>query len=288
MYFCRIQKSIYLTKKTIDIPHKKLALAFLLASSTLISPALNAADVSLTFGGHDYIVQDKSSHTFGANIGIIGDGVSDSGIVLNGSFTLFIDHDKDDLDPDRSPYWFKSDAQTIGKIYQLSQDVQLDWITRFDVKDNTVSSIERQIKVFGGLHAEYKTSDLKIGFNGTGGYYFLETDDDVPKGHGYESGDYKNEVMAYSVMADSEIKPVPKIKIYGRIQQWKDGSQWLENQYEIVLNYDSSQWLKDSTFSIGVEHTQYNLEPYQKVGFPTILPWDDDTLVRVYLTISWK
>lgn len=271
-----------------DISQKKRRLAFLLASSTLISPALNAADVSLTFGGHDYIVQDESTHTFGANIGIVGDGVSDSGIRLNGSLTLFIEHNNGDLDPDRSPHWFKADAQAIGKIYQLGQDIQLDWITRFDLKNNTASSIERQIKVFGGLRTEYNTSDLKIGVNATGGYYFLETDDDVPKERGYKTGDYKNEVIAYSVMADSEIKLAPKIKVYGRIQQCRDGSEWLENQYEFVLDYDSSQWLKDSTFSIGVEHTQYNLEPYQKVGLPTILPWDDDTLVRVYLTIPWK
>lgn len=271
------------------MPHKKkFRLAFLLAGLTLISTALNAANVSLTFGGHDYIVQDENSHTFGTNIGIIGEGVSDSGIRLNGSFTLFIDNDKDHLDPDHSPIWYKTDAQAIGEIYQPRQDVQLDWIIRFDGKCNTVSSVECEFKAFGGLRAEYKTSDLKIGLNATGGYYFLEIDDDVPKEYGYDRSDYKNDAMAYSVMADGEIKLAPKTKVYGRIQQWKDGSQWLENQYELVLNYDLSQWLKDSTFSIEAEHTKYNLEPYQKVGLPIILPWDNDTLIRVYLTISWK
>lgn len=271
------------------MPHKnKFGLAFLLAGLTLIPTASNAYNLSLTFGGHDYIVQDEHSHTFGANMGIIGDGVSDSGIILNGSFTLFIDHDKNHLDPDHIPIWYKTDAQAIEEIYQLSQNIKLNRIIRFDGECNTVSSVECKAKAFGGFRAEYKTSNLKIGLNGTGGYYYLEIDDDVPEEYGYKRSDIKNEAMAYSVMADGEIKLNQKTKVYGRIQQWKDADQWLENQYEFVLSYNSSQWFKDSTFSIEAEHTQYNLAPYQKVGLPKILPWDDDTLIRIYLTIFWK
>lgn len=255
---------------------------------TIINLDASASNKYLTYGAHDLIVSSESSHTFGVDIGIIGEGVTDSGVLLNGSFTMLLDDDKDKLDPDHVPIWFKTNAQAKKEIYQLSPTIGFDWLTRFDGSSNTVSAVEDQVKLFTGIGAEYETSDINLGLKALAGYYYLEIDDDVPRIYGYDRSNLQNNTGAYSLMVDTEIKLSPNIKAYARIQQWNNGIIWLENQHELLLSYDSNEWIKGSTLSIGEKHTQYNLAAYQKPGFAPILPWDNHTIVRAYITVPWK
>jgi len=262
-------------------------IVFLVVVFTVIVPTLKAADWLLTFGIHDFIVNQENSHSFGADIGlgIAGEAISESGIVLNGDFTVFFVHDRDKIDPDYDPIWYKTHIQIKRELYPKTTNIGADWLISFDGKLNTLSGVEKQSKLFAGIGTNYTTSAMMFELKTLAGYYFLEIDDDVPTVFGYNPGDFEHETTAYTFIADSEVKLNSKMKAYARIQQWRDTNQWLENQYELILSYDSTQWLHRSRLNISAEHTHYNLNPYQKVGFPPILPWNKDTLVRLYITV---
>jgi hypothetical protein len=260
--------------------------SFLLIALCSIPSLTNAADWSMTYGVHDFFVREKSSHTFGADLGILGEKITDSGTHLNGSFTAFLANDQDKLDPDYEPIWYKTDVQATGELYPLTSHTGFDWLVRFDGKINTPSGIEKQHKLFAGFDAHYTTSTINLSLKSLVGYYFLEIDDDVPLERGYATGDLQNKTIAYSVIADSKIKLNSKFNAYARIQQYRDNDQWLENQYELMINHDVAQWIQSSTLTLSAEHTQYNLDPYQKTGLTPILPWNCDTLVRLYLSVA--
>ena len=54
-------------------------------------------------GVHDFKVPDVDSHTYGVTGGVSVDKQTKSGTHLVGSVDLFLDRDKDDLDPDHIP-----------------------------------------------------------------------------------------------------------------------------------------------------------------------------------------
>lgn len=263
-----------------------MRLSFLFIALCCIPSLTNATDWSMTYGVHDFAVREKSSHTFGADLGILAEKMTDSGTHLNGSFTAFLANDQDELDPDYEPIWYKMDAQAMGELYPLTSHTGFNWLVRFDGTLNTPSGIEKQHKLFAGFDAHYTTSTINVSLKSLVGYYFLEIDDDVPLEKGYDTGDLQNKTTAYSVMADSKIKLNSKFGAYARIQQYRDNDQWLENQYELMINHDVTQWIQDSTLTLSTQHTQYNLDPYQKTGLTPILPWNSDTLVRLYLSVA--
>lgn len=261
--------------------------SLLLLPLSCIPSLINAIDWSMTYGVHDFFVREKSSHTFGADlgIGIIAEKTTDSGTHLNGSFTAFLANDQDKLDPDYEPIWYQMDVQAAGELYPLTSNSGFDWLIKFDGKVNTPSGIEQQLKLFGGFDAHYTTSAIKVSLKSLVGYYFLEIDDDVPRLHGYDTGDLQNKTTAYSIMADSKIKLNSKMNAYARIQQYRHDDQWLENQYELMINHDVMQWIQNSTLTLSAQHTKYNLATYQRTGLTPILPWNSDTLIRLYLSV---
>lgn len=263
-------------------------LTFLVVGLSMFHPAANAADWALMYGVHDTFVSDEDSHTVGADIGIALSALTDSGIMMDGSLTLFADYDHDELDPDYNPYWHKADAQIKGELYQLTPTVGLDWLARFDGKQNTVSAVEKQFKLFAGIGAQYEASAFSLGLKALGGYYNLEIDDDVPRSRGYPTNDLKHDTAAYTVLADGQLKLNTKTDGYIRLQQYRDNDQWLENQCELRVSYDSTEWIKGSTLYMSAEYTRYNLYPYQKAGLASVLPWDSDTLLRVYMKVPWR
>lgn len=245
-----------------------------------------------TMGIHDFIVEQENSHTFGANGNIIIEHTTASDIYLSAVLDMFIDIDRDKLDPDHIPMWFKSEYAALGELYRFSPELSLGWQVDLQGKRNTVSSVEKQAKLFPGLTANYHGQQTQAQLKAGAGYYFLEIDDDVPRTRGYDRGDFGNSEFAYTVMGSFGVDFTPKFNMNLAAQTWSDGDQWLENQYRLTLSYDTGYWEKGSQWLLYVEHTEYNLDPYAKVsvnspGYLPILPWDNDTLVRFSLVVPW-
>lgn len=275
--------------------------SLLLFALTALAPSANTAEWGLTFGGHDFIVPNintaafnygDDSHTFGVNAGVFADHLTESGILLKGNAEIFLDLDKDKLDSDHIPIWFKINFLADGALYHFSPEFTFHWLVDLRIKENTVSGIEKDMKQFLGVGVAYDNDIFHLALSGYGGFYFLEIDDDVPLQYGYERRDLGNATNAISIMLESSVKLSQLFKLYGSAQNWTDvdvESNWLQNQYIVKLCYDSGSWIDESSLNLKVEHTQYNLEPYYRPELGVaVLPWDSDTLLQAYISIPWE
>ena len=257
----------------------------------------HAKDRSIAFGVHNLIVHDslsdeKDSSTYGVGIEFYGNSTTKSGIEISHSLGIFIDHDRDKLDPDHIPVWFTFDIEARGKSHELSENIKLNWILDIYSKRNTVSSIEQQYLLFPGVGISSDTGKYTFGTKINAGYYFLEMDDDVPRIRGYKRGELINRTYACSIMVKAGISFSDAFDFNVEAQTWADKDVWLEHRYNLSLSYDSDAWLQDSIFKISIEHKRYNLDPYSLIdkddrGYVPILPWDNDTFIRAYFIISW-
>lgn len=147
----------------------------------------------MTMGGHDFIVDQADSHTFGAGVGFYVSNSAKSDIFLDIGF----------------------DAQSYTE-----------------------------------------------GATGSAGYYYFEIDDDVPETRGYGRNDLENKTSAASVQVYTRIDVSQNVELRLSAQQWHDGDSWLEG----------------SQFIVDIEHTKYNLDPYDNISknsldYQPILPW---------------
>ncbi len=75
------------------------------------------------------------------------------------------------------------------------------------------------------------------------------------------------------------------------MQEWRDGSEWLETEYGAELHLDTSRWLKakGSELILSAEVHDYNLDlyPHLEDGNLPVLGWNDDLLVRLSYRVPW-
>ncbi len=263
-------------------------------------PSVHAAEWGLSLGTHDMMVADidtpefnnGNSHTYGLNLGIFADQITESGILIQGNGEMFLDIDRDKLDPDHIPLWFKVRLLADGTLYSVNRLFGFHWLVDVRAKQNTVSGIENDMKQFIGVGLAYDNGTVNLALNGYGGFYYLEIDDDVPFTYGYERRDLGHGTDALSVMAEGTVALGKAFQLYGRLQTWSSvgvASDWLENEYIIELRYDSDAWISLSHLNLKIDHIQYNLEPYYRSDLGVlVLPWDNDTLIQAYMTIPWE
>ncbi|PIW61944.1 hypothetical protein [Shewanella sp. CG12_big_fil_rev_8_21_14_0_65_47_15] len=268
-----------------------VSLVFLLNLSTSVS-AEEQTQWHYSLGIHDFVVDEENSHTLGANMSLLIAHRTASNIQLLASLDVFLDVDVDDLDPDHIPIWFKSDYAAIGELYRFNPEFFFGWQVDLQGKRNTVSSVEKQLKLFPALTANYQDQRMQAQLKAGAGYYFMEIDDDVPRTRGYDRGDFGNDGLAYTAMGSFGVDITPQLHMSAAAQTWHDGDAWLEDQYRFDLTYQTNFWAEHSQWVLSVEHTQYNLDHYAKVDvnspeYLPILPWDNDTLVRLSLIVPW-
>ena len=213
--------------------------------AVLLAVAANpvfASNWTYTVGLHDTIVSDVDSHTFGINGTAHYERTVASGVRLIGEFELFVDRDKDHLDPDHIPVWWKLNFEATNRLAQVSPKASLEWLFEIRTKTNTVTSIERQLKAMPGIRLNYESGSFNASVKGSAGWHFQEIDDDVPKERGYTRDDIRNSTGAFSVMADASIAIGKSSRLYASAQQWHDGDTWLDNQYTASLQYDADRW----------------------------------------------
>ena len=265
-----------------------LVCAALCASGTLKAEEQTQWHYSL--GIHDFIVED--SHTPGVNASLLIEHRTQTDILLTAAIDIYFDIDTDKLDPDHIPVWFKSDYAASGELYRVNPEFSLGWQLDLQGKRNTVSSVEKQVKLFPELTANFGGQQLQAQLKAGAGYYYLEIDDDVPKTRGYDRSDFGNSEFAYTLMGQLGIDATAELHMQVAAQTWQDDDQWLERQYRFEMSYQTDFWYPSSQLVLSAEHTQYNLDHYAKVDvnsadYLPILPWDSDTLVRLSLVIPW-
>jgi hypothetical protein len=252
----------------------------LLSAATRVGADERPDEWKYWVGVHDFEVSDVDSSTYGGFGGASFDKQTKRGRHLFGSVDLFVDIDKDDLDPDHIPIRWDVHVGTDGTLWKGVR-TQVDWTANFDTRMNTVSSVEREMTALPAVVGRYAGGVLSSSLKAGAGWFFLEIDDDVPKTRGYDRSDFRNSTFGYSVAADVAIKLGACCKVDGQAQEWWDDSGWLQTQFGAALHVDASGWKKDSEFLLSADAYEYNLDVYQRPGEPTILPWDNDLLIRL-------
>jgi len=282
---------------------KKLLLA--LGLSTL---SLNAGEtiIGLGYGFHDMFVTDitpsslhsgGTSHTLGVNTNFFIDHKTTNDIHVGASAKIFFDHDKDHLDPDHIPIWFKFNVYGYGPLLTMTDSLSFQWHVDLRNKQNTTSGIEREIKNMYGIGFDYAPDSFHLALNAYTGFFYLEIDDDAPIQYSetqtkqYQRNDLGLGTSSISVKLESSWNMTENFTILGHVQNWSSigvGSGWLENEYVAEINYATDGWIKRSKLHLRATHTQYNIDVFYRedVGVP-VLPWDNDTLVRAYMSIAW-
>ena len=171
--------------------------------------------------------------------------------------------------------------------------MELKWHVDFRNKQNTASGIEREINNFYGLGLDFNNEKTHFAINGYGGFYYLEIDDDAPREYaGYDREDLDNGTSAVSILLEGSVKLSDKFTLAGSAQNWTSlgvGRSWLQHELMAEISYNSDSWVVNSTFHLSILYNQYNLDGYYRedLGKP-VLPWDNDTLIRAYLSVPLK
>jgi hypothetical protein len=196
-------------------------------------------------GVHDFSVSDVNSHTYGGFGGASFDKQTRRGWHLFGSADLFVDIDKDELDPDHIPIRWDVHFGTDGTWWKGDR-TQFGWTANFDTRMNTVSSVEREMTALPAIVGSYDGGIVRTSLKTGAGWFFLEIDDDVPKTRGYDRSDFRNSTLGYTVAADVTLKLGACCKVDGQAQEWWDDDGWLQIQYGAAFHIDAGGWKKDS------------------------------------------
>lgn len=260
----------------------RLLAAFALAGT---AGAGETADWRYSFGVHDFAVPDVDSHTYGLDAGASVDERTAAGRHLFGSLDLFVDHDKDDLDPDHIPIWWKVHVGSDGDFWKAAAKMHVGWTADINTRMNTVSSVEREITAFPALVAGYDGDVFRASLHAGAGWFFLEIDDDVPKTRGYDRSDFRNSTLAYELAADTALRIGASWAVSAQALEWWDSDEWLQTQYKAGLQVETG---RDTKFELSAEVNEYNLDVHNRAGALPILPWDDDLFIRVSVTKAWN
>ena len=263
------------------------ALALLAAHTTIAE----AAGWRYSLGVHDTYVGEEDSNTFGINASVLFQHTTASGTHLAGATEVFLDRDKDDLDPDHIPVWWRLHLSADSSLWQPTDALGVSWVASVNTKVNTVSSVEREIKAMPGLTLHYRSDPCKAALEGDAGWFFLEIDDDVAKERGYRRDDFRNSTFAGSVAGRLSMELGDSLLLSGRAQDWFDHDGWLENQYLVELRYRLGGTARGPELVLAYELTEYNLDHYTPSNpdgeVLPILPWDRDQFIKLAVEKHW-
>ena len=252
-----------------------------LAPLTLAAGAGEPAEWKYSLGVHDMAVPDVDSSTYGIGGHAEVDHMTAAGRHRFGSFDVYLDHDKDHLDPDHIPVWWETDLGIDGKFWNGSRKMFIGWAVNQETRMNTVSSIERQVHllpaVAGGFAGDSVQASLKAGI----GYDFLEVDDDAPRLRGYDRTNLRQTTSAGALAADTTIRIGASWQVFGHGEQWGDSDDWIQTQYVAGFRVATDRWAKGSQVSFSAEFNEYNLDRYSTPGLPAVLAWDDDLMFKL-------
>lgn len=246
----------------------------------------NPLKLEYSYGVHDFVVDEKF-HTLGVNAGIYMMHTGENGIHQLVSFEAFVDYDKEELDPDHIPVWFRADYELDKVLVEINEYFNIKGVYDFNWKMNTVSSIEQYLKAGVGLGFNYHTSPVSFGFKVLGGTYYLELDDDVPEENGYNRDDLTDDFQrAYAYVVSVDTRFSKNLSAGVEYGEWHNNEDWLERFFELKVKYDTVFLNKESSIQLSVESTTYNLASLERNNV-AILPWNDDMLIKLSVHIPF-
>jgi len=276
-------------------------------STTLLlvgsSSSLNAFEWGMTTGAQDFVVPNivddtpldgisaGDSHTFGVNVGVYLNHTNKLGINVLAKAEALVDYDKDELDPDHIPVWFKFLVDFDGPIIALNDHNTLKWYVLMDNKQNTVSCIEREIRSHYGVGYDFAMGGFTFDINAFLGFYYIELDDDTPVNRGYTRQQTDDGEASNLMQIEMSYNLQESLLFYATLKHYSanSGFEKLETDYNALVSY-KSDWLENgSSLNLSVEYSDYDFSRFYlpSVGLP-IVPFDNDMLIQAYLKIPFN
>ena len=233
--------------------------------------------------------QVEDSVTFGIGFGAKGNYTTAGGTRLELLATAIVEDDRDELDSDHIPVWFKSRFRAEKQIAAITPAWLVDATLDLDHKMNTVSSIEQSATLMPGIKFGFHTRRLELFAKfGAGGYY-LEIDDDLPEEYAdYRREDLSNSEFALSQEYKVELALNDVLSFSYRYKDFRD-TDWelLESRKKIKFTYTADPRRK---FVLDIEKTHYNLDQFSRSAGDNglaVLPFNEDTYYQAYLEFDF-
>ena len=269
----------------------------LLGASLFITNSVNAVSYKLSFGIHDLMVQNikddgglghiksGTSHTLGINSAFIIDHQTQNNIKLFAKAEILLEYNKDQLDADHIPLWERYLLKGDGRISQLNKNNQAKWFVFIDLKQNTVSGIEKEVRQFTGIGWQYSQNNFEFETNAYIGFYFIEIDDDTPVMRGYSRNELDDGESAnlLEVKGKYTINNNLHFLLRGRYFSANMGFEPLESNIDFSLVYDNFLQ-KNKTLNFKVNYVKYDFDRFNTKSLDQ-LPWDNDTLIQLNISM---
>jgi hypothetical protein len=269
------------------------------------SSSLSALDWGMTAGAHDFVVQDivndtpndglsaGDSHTLGLNVGVYLEHTTDYGIYLGAKAEAFLDYDKDELDSDHIPVWFKFYLDANGPMIKFNENHMFKWYVLMDNRQNTVSCVEREVRQHIGVGYNLQAGGFTLDANAYAGFYYIEIDDDTPVSRGYNRQQTDDGEASNVLELEMSYAFAHNWYVYGGVRHYSAnaGFEKLETDYQALLSYKTDWWGKGTSLNLNIEYNDYDLSRFTVVNSDTqglpILPFENDMLVQAYVTIPF-
>jgi len=269
----------------------------------LLPASLSALEYELSLGAHDLVVQNivndiaadgieaGTSHTLGVNSALYVKHTTANNIKILAKAEVFLDYDRDHLDPDHIPVWFDFLIDVHGPLYTINESNLLQWYIVMDNRQNTVSCIEREVRQHIGLGYQSTLSKLVVGTNLYTGFYYIEMDDDTPVARGYtrQNTDDGEASLVLELSAQYDFTKDLSLSLNAKKYVATGGFETLEDNLEALVTYKNISMFGDATaLHFKAKYIKYDLERFYlpSVGVP-ILPFDNDMLIQTYMTFPF-
>jgi len=287
---------------------KKIMTSSAIAAMVLLgsTSSLSAVDWGMTAGAHDFVVSGivnddptdgisaGDSHTLGLNVGMYVEHTTNYGIYMGAKAEAFVDYDKDELDPDHFPVWFKFLVDVNGPMIKFNENHMFKWYVLVDNRQNTVSCIEREVRQHFGVGYDFKAGGFQLDLNAYAGFYYIEIDDDTPESRDYDETQTDDGEASNLLELEMSYTFNNNWYLYGGVRNYAANKRFkaLETDYQAVLSYKTDWWGKGTSLNLNVEYNDYDLTRFtqdnaQTQGRP-ILPFDNDMLIQAYVTIPFQ
>lgn len=244
---------------------------------------LIANDFNIEIGAHNLLVPQVNSNTLGINSTFFKKGTLFNEIKYNTSLCLLIDRDTDKLDKDHIPIWAKWKTKAEKDIFQFSKNFYVVADDSYDGKMNTVSSIELQNLLYGGLNFKFVQNNFSFNNGIYAGIYNLEIDDDLPRENLFDRSELTLTKFSFKhkIEFNYQFNKNTNIKFHNSLF-------FIDNSiFEKEFGFNIKKEFGDKFFKLEYISNTYDLDSQYKIkNGKSILPFNRD--VTFNLSIGFK
>jgi hypothetical protein len=248
---------------------------------------LSSIDWRWRLGLTDFRVED--SNAFGVAGAVKGLYETAHGVKLKLFLSTIVDNDRDHLDSDHIPVWFKNYLKAEKEWVTFGRNFNLDATLDLNHKMNTLSSIEQSADLMPGIKLDFETARIGLFAKLSAGFYYLEIDDDLPEEYSdYRRDDLDNSEFAWSQEYHGRWSMTDRFTVTGKYKDFRNNDgETLETREKLKFSFRLNV---HQLVAFAMEKTEYNLDQFERSAGDNglqILPFNKDTFYQAYFEYDY-